>query len=159
VSSQLFPEEAYKLFTGIEEPLLQASLGEQQALLQPFLGGFGSKAGLPQQYGQAAPIAAAAGTRGAQQAGIANVGQVQDATTGLTPELLNALSQLVLQRGSQITGAVGPGYTPFFAPSQVTRQGTPPSKAQPIDPFATGAALGSSLTQIGSTLYTDTGSY
>jgi hypothetical protein len=158
ISYPEFPAEATQLFRGVEQPLLQASLGEQQALLRPFMGGFDARQGLPATYGGAGQIAEAAGRAGAQGGGA--LGQVDTAIQGLTPNLLAALSQLVLQRGSQVQGVVPPGYGFAFAPSQRSKQGPPVSSAPaPVDPFATGAALGESLGTIGSRSFVDQSAY
>lgn len=157
-SFQVYPEEATQLFRGVEQPLLQASLGEQQALLQPFLGGFSGGPQLPQGYGNTPAIAMQA----ARQAAPSGVGlnQATTAAEGLNPQLLAALSQLVLQRGAQLQGVVPAGYGQFFAPAQKTQQGPPVSNAAaPPDAFATGQQLGSSLGDIGSRTFVDQASY
>lgn len=157
ISYPEFPEEASRLFRGTEQPLLQAALGEQQALLQPFLGGFGGGTQLPQAYGNTPAIALEAGRQAA--GGTGGLNQVASAAEGLNPQLLAALSQLVLQRGSQLQGVVPAGYGPFFQPAQRSKQGPPISNAAPPDYTRAGYELGAGLGTIGSQSFIDTASY
>ena len=117
-----FPEETRRLFQDIEEPLLQGSLDEQSALLAPFMGGFRPQPFLQETYGQAPTMALGAARRNAKESGIGDLGSVFESVRGLQPEFIEALRELVLQRGQGIQAIVPPGYGQFLSPSTFTQQ-------------------------------------
>lgn len=141
-----FPEETRRLFQDVEEPLLRGSLGEQQALLAPLLSGFRTREVAQQQLGtaRAQSLALTAAKRGAESAGITDFGPIEESLQGLSPELLEGLKQLVLQRGHRINTVVPPGYGQFLAPSTFTQQ---QSSGGP-DAFQTGLQIASGLASI-----------
>lgn len=144
-----FPEETRRLFQDVEEPLLRGSLQEQLAFLAPLLGGFRTRDAAQTQLKTARPhaMALSAAQRGAQSAGITDFGPIEESLQGLSPELLESLKQLVLQRGQQISTAVPAGYGQFLSPQTFTQQtgGGP-------DEFQTGFQIAQGLASITSAL-------
>lgn len=130
VSYPEFNPETAQLFRNIELPFLRGSLGEQEALARPFLGGFPGGLDAAAQYGGLAPLIQAAGQRGAESAGVTNLGAIEQATAGLTPDILAALNNLILQRGAGIQTIMAPGFASFFAPRQVTKPNEGPVSTQ-----------------------------
>jgi hypothetical protein len=142
-----FPEETRRLFQNIELPTLAAAQGEQQNLINPFLGG-GPLASpfLTQQYGSAPVTAMGAAKHSAATTGLGDLGPVQEGVGGLTPELFANLQNLVLARGAQVNSVVAPGYGQFLSPATHTQTDTPgPS------PFAVGFQVAGSLAGAGNT--------
>lgn len=137
-TSQLeFPEETRRLIGDIEFPQLASAIGEQTSLLgSGILGGGAPSPFAQQQYG-ARPLAAAqAGLkRGAQDAGVTDLGTGTEALGGISPQLIQAIRTLALQNAAQRTSVVPAGYTPFLSPSTFTSTSTNAS------PFETGFAL------------------
>ena len=142
-----FPEETRRLFQNIELPTLAAAQGEQQNLINPFLGG-GPLASpfLAQQYGSAPATAMGAAKRSAATTGLGVLGPVQEGVGGLTPELFANLQNLVLARGAQVNSVVAPGYSSFLSPATHSQTDTPAPS-----PFAVGFQVAGSLAGAGNT--------
>jgi hypothetical protein len=147
-----FPEETRRLFQDIEEPLLKGSLGEQQSLLLPLLGSFNTREAAQQRLGTARTnsLVLAASQRGATSAGITDFGPIEESTFGLSPELLEGLKQLVLQRGQQINTVVPPGYGQFLSPSTFTQQ---KNESPGPDEFQTGFQIAQGLANVAGAFY------
>lgn len=145
-----FPEETRRLFQDIEEPLLKGSLNEQAALLAPLLGGFNTQEAAQQKLGiaQARSMALSAAKHAGPSAGITDFGPIEESLQGLSPELLESLKQLVLQRGAKIQTVVPAGYGQFLSPSTFTQQ----SGGGP-DEFQTGFQIASGLASVAGAYY------
>lgn len=139
-SSVEFPEETRRLFQDIEAPILEGAQDEQSSLLAPFLGGFKNDNFAASQFGGAKPVVEAATRKGAEVAGIDDLGPAFENINGLTPELLKALSQLTLQRGAQVNTVVPPGYGQFLSPNTFVQ-----SSSDGPSPFETGFQVAGSL--------------
>ena len=138
-----FPEETRRLFQGLEEPLLQGSFGEQANLLAPLLAGFRGRDASQQRFGAPTGLITAAAKKGASQAGITDFGSIFEGIQGLSPELMAALQQLAVARGTQINAVVPPGFGQFLSPQTFTQQ-----KSEGPGAFETGAQLATSLASI-----------
>lgn len=140
-----FPEETRRLIGDVEFPLLEGFQGEQAGFLGPLLGDRSTFAPfLGAQFGgTVGPITQAAARRGAQDAGVTDLGPMFESLYGLSPELLQSLRELALQRGAQVKSVVPPGFGTFLSPStSTTTSGTGPSA------FETGFGLAGALTPI-----------
>lgn len=139
-----FPEETRRFIQDIEFPLLEGAQREQDALISPFLQQ-GTNTFQRQRVGAIPRIAKAAARRGAKTAEVRDVGPVLTGIEGLPQELLEALRQLVAQRGAQIRTAVPPGFGTFLSPqTNVTQEGGGP------DAFQTGFQAAGAAAQIAS---------
>ncbi len=148
ISTQEFPEETRRLIQSTEFPLLADFLGQEAATTQPF-GGAATSPFVAQQYGQAAPnLALAAGRESAAQGGIGDFGPISEETSGMAPQLINALRQLTLARGAQTQSVIQPGYGNFLAPSSFNIS----AKQREFNPFKTGFDLASGFTNIASSI-------
>ena len=123
-SSLEFPEETRRLFQGLEEPLLGASFGEQANILAPLLGGFRGRDASQQRFGAPTGLIESAARRGASQAGVTDFGPMFENIQGLSPELMAALQQFAVARGTQINSVVPAGFGQFLSPQTFTQQGT-----------------------------------
>ena len=138
-----FPEETRRLFQGVEEPLLSSSFGEQANILAPLLAGFRGRDAAQQRFGAPTGLIESAARRGASQAGVTDFGSIFEGLQGLSPELMAALQQLTVARGSQVNAVVPPGFGQFLAPQTFTQQ-----KSEGPSAFESGAQIAGSLASI-----------
>ncbi len=144
-SQQEFPEATRKLIQSTEFPLLAGFLGDQASRASLLGSNVNTNPFAQKQYGEAAPaLAQAASKKGAEQAGIADLGPIDATVSGLGPELTNALHQITLAQGAKGQGVVQPGYANFLAPGSFSSS----EKVAQFNPFQTGMQLGSGLTGI-----------
>lgn len=141
-----FPESTIRLFQDVEAPILSGGIAEQQALISPFLGSFRpeTQGFLTQQYGQVPNVALAAARKGAESAGISDLGPLYENVGGLQPEFLSAMKELVLQRGAGLQAIVPAGYGQFLSPSTFVQGGT----GGGADSFQTGFQIAGALTNV-----------
>ena len=119
-----FPEETRRLFQGLEEPLLQGSFAEQASILSPLLAGFRGRDASQQRFGAPTGLIESAARRGASQAGVTDFGPISEDIQGLSPQLMAALQQLAVARGTQINSVVPVGFGQFLSPQTFTQQRT-----------------------------------
>ena len=143
-----FPEETRRLFQGLEEPLLQSSFGEQANILAPLLAGFRGHELRQQRFGAPTGLIESASRRGASQAGITDFGSMFETMQGLSPELIAALQQLAITRGTQVNAVVPPGFGQFLSPQTFTQQNTGAPSA-----FESGFQIAGNLAQIGGAFF------
>jgi hypothetical protein len=138
-----FPAETRRLIQDVEFPLLEGALGEQRATFAPFLQGRRADSFLQGGFGSAPKIAQAAARRGAKTAGVRDLGPTMERLKGLQPEFIQALRELVLQRGAQTRSIVPPGFGTFLSPTTRTEtSGTGP------DAFETGFSIAGNAAKI-----------
>ncbi len=143
-----FPEETRRLIGDVEFPLLAGNLREQEAFISPFLQGPAGSPFVQQRFGNLGNIVEGAARRGAKTAGVDDFGPIMDDINGLSPDLLNALRELVFQRAAQTRTVVPPGFSTFLSPS------TNISQSGGSDNLQTGFQIGQGLAQIGSSFLT-----
>jgi hypothetical protein len=147
-----FPEETRRLFEGLEYPIASNLFAEQRSLFSPFMGGSGFRTNpaLKSMYGGAPNVALAAARSGAGSAGISDLGSTFEGTSGLSPQILQGLQELVQARGAQVNAVVPPGYGQFLAPSPTSTSTQKTSEKAPgPSPFETGFRLAEGFTNIG----------
>ncbi len=150
VAQQEFPDETRKLIQSTEFPLLADFAKQQSATANPFLSGGAGASTSPfvqQQYGAAAPaLASAAGKSAGKAGGVTDFGPMEEETSGMAPNLINALRQITLSQASKTQSVIPQGYGNFLAPSSFSTS----KKVEPFDPFKTGFDLASGFTSIAS---------
>ncbi len=141
-----FPEVTRRIIGDVEFPLLRSGIQEQTNLGLAFAPGALDTTGILGRRTEG-PMQAvqSAATKGAETAGISDLGPIFENVFGLQPEFLESLRTLVMQRGAQTRGVVSPGFLPFLQPARTSQSTTTQAGPSAVE---TGFALASNLGKI-----------